>query len=200
MRRAWLWILLIVAAGLAFWGTQHLLASPRWALYQIGRAINNHDPRLFLAYVDVDSIVRGQKDTIVELVVPRERNDERTRNLVKGLVGAFMGPLSDQLTVRIIKAVQDPQRDNLPSSFTLAVAASVLVNGDYALVVLSDPESRRRLRLGMKRASGHWRVVDLNSADLKRLAEEYLGQRFDKPGQGSPPPTAPQAAAQPSGN
>jgi hypothetical protein len=177
-------------AGAAFWGTHYILDGPRWALYQIGRAINNHDPRLFLSYVDVDSIVLNQKDIIVEMVVPRERNDDNTRKMVQGLVGAFMGPLTDQLKVRIIKAVEDPERQDLPSSLTLAVAASVAVNGEYALVVLVDPEKKRRLRMGMRRTDGQWRVVDLNSQDLKRLAEEYLQQRFGQEKPAAPPQTA----------
>ncbi len=179
VRRAWLWILLICLAGGAFWGTHHLLESPRWSLYQIGKAINDHNPRLFLAYVDVDSIVRGQKDTIVEMVVPRDRNDEKTRNMVKGLVGAFMNPLTDQVKIKIIRAIEDQERNDLPTSWTLAVGAQVVVNRDYALVVLKDPESGRRLRLGMQRKNdGPWRVVDLNSRDLKLLVDEYLGERF----------------------
>ena len=181
MRRVWLWILLIILAGGAFWGTLHILDSPRWALYQIGKAINDHNPRLFLAYVDVDTIVRGQKDAIVELVVPRDKNDENTRNMVKGLVAAFMNPLSAQVKIKIIRAIEDTERNDLPTSWTLAVAAQVVANKDYALVVLSDPESKRRMRLGMARKNdGHWRVVDLNSRDLKLLVEEYLGEDFDK--------------------
>jgi DUF2939 family protein len=181
VRRVWLWILLIVLAGGAFWGTLHILDSPRWALYQIGTAINDHNPRLFLAYVDVDTIVRGQKDTIVELVVPRDKNDQKTRNMVRGLVGAFMEPLSDQVKIKIIKAIEDTERNDLPTSWTLAVAAQVVTNQDYALVVLSDPESKRRLRLGMQRKNdGPWRVVNLNSRDLKLLVKEYLGEDFGK--------------------
>ncbi|MEW5914086.1 MAG: DUF2939 domain-containing protein [Thermodesulfobacteriota bacterium] len=197
MRRFWPWILLVVLAGAAFWSTHYLLSSPRWALYQIGRAINNHDPRLFLSYVDVDAIVLSQKDAIVEMVVPRERNDDNTRNMVKGLVGAFMGPLTDQVRARVIKAVEDTERRDLPSSFTLAVAASVLVNGEYALVVLKEPEKKRRLRMGMRRTEDQWRVVDLDSRDLKRLAEDYLQQRFGRQAQNQTPPQPQAAPTQP---
>lgn len=180
VRRVWLWILLIVLASGAFWGTLHIMNSPRWALYQIGKAINEHDPRLFLAYVDVDTIVRGQQGAIVELVVPRDKNDQDTRNMVRGLVDAFIKPLSDQVKIKIIKAIEDTERNDLPTSWTLAVAAQVVANEDYALVVLSDPESGRRLRLGMQRKNdGHWRVVNLDSRDLKLLVKEYLGENFD---------------------
>lgn len=179
MRRWWLWILLAFLATGAFYATHTFLNGPRWALYQIGKAIHDREPRLFLAHVDIDRILAGQKDAIVDMVAPQGRRDDDTRSLVRGLVNAFMAPLSDQLAAQAVKAIKDPDRENLPSSWTLVFAANVTRNGDYALVVLSDPTKGRRMRLGMEKREGRpWQVVDINSNDLKKLAKEFLGERY----------------------
>jgi hypothetical protein len=179
MRRWWLWILLAFLATGAFYLTHSFLDGPRWALYQIGKAIHDREPRLFLAHVDIESILQGQKETIVDLVAPKGKKDDDTRNLVRGLVGAFMAPLSDQLAAQVVKAINDPNRQNLPSSWTLVFASNVTRNGNYALVVFSEPEKGRRLRLGMEKVqNGPWRVVDIDPNDLKRLAKDYLDERY----------------------
>ncbi|MCB2191638.1 MAG: DUF2939 domain-containing protein [Deltaproteobacteria bacterium] len=201
MRRWWLWILLAFLATGAFYVTHSFLSGPRWALYQIGKAVHDREPRVFLAHVDIDRILQGQKDTIVDMVAPKDRRDDDTRNLVRGLVNAFMAPLSDQLAAQVVKAINDPDRENLPSSWTLVFAANVTRNGNYALVVLSDPQKGQRLRLGMeKRQNRPWQVVDINSNDLKRLAKKYLQDRYgiqteerrqSQPRQAEPPPADP---------
>ncbi|MBU4566557.1 MAG: DUF2939 domain-containing protein [Desulfarculus sp.] len=179
MRRWWLWVILAFLASGAFYATHSFLSGPRWALYQIGKSIHDREPRVFLAYVDIERILGGQKETIVDMVAPKGRRDDDTRSLVRGLVGAFMAPLSDQLAGQVVKAINDPERENLPSSWTLVFAANVTRNGNYALVVLSDPSKGQRLRLGMeKRKNGPWQVVDIDSNDLKRLAKKYLEERY----------------------
>ncbi len=179
MKRWWAWVLLAALASGAFWVTHGFLTGPRYALYQIGKAINDHEPRLFLAYVDIERILKGQKDAIVDMVAPKGQRDDETRDLVRGLVGAFMAPLSDQVTFKVVQAIKDPDRENLPSSWTLALAARVTTNNDYALVGLSDPQKGRRLRLGMHKApNGPWRVVDIDSRDLKALVKEFVEERY----------------------
>ncbi|MCF8041546.1 MAG: DUF2939 domain-containing protein [Desulfarculaceae bacterium] len=179
MRRWWLWVILAFLASGTFYATHNFLNGPRWALYQIGKAIHDREPRVFLAHVDIERILGGQKDTIVDMVAPKGQRDDDTRNLVRGLVGAFMAPLSDQLAGQAVKAINDPERENLPSSWTLVFAANVTRNGNYALVVLADPSKGQRLRMGMeKRKNRPWQIVDIDSNDLKRLAKKYLEERY----------------------
>ena len=201
MRRWWLWVLLAFLASGTFYATHHFLNGPHWALYQIGKAIHDREPRLFLAHVDIERILQGQKEAIVDMVAPKDKGDDSTRNLVRGLVGAFMAPLSDQVAGQVVKAINDPKRENLPSSWTLVFAANVTRNGNYALVVLADPQKGQRLRMGMeKKKDGPWRIVAMDSNDLKRLAGKYLEERYGvkledkaapKPEQSQPTATPP---------
>lgn len=174
MKRAWVLIVLLLLAGIGFWATWGFLKGPHYALYQIGKSIHTHQPRLFLAYVDVERIARSQKGELVRMFMP-DRSKEEHENVTR-IVEAFMGPISAQLREKIAGVIADPNRDNIPTSWTLVAAAEVNRKEDFALVVLSDPRSGRRLRMGMQRhpKEGHWQVVELNSQDLKILLNEYM--------------------------
>lgn len=174
MRRWWAVMVLAALLGLGFGATWWFLKSPQYALYQIGKAIHDHEPRLFLAYVDLDRVMDSQKEELARLILPQE--NQEARQVVSRLLGAVMGALRGRIRQRVAQMVADPERDNLPSSWALVAAAHVTRNGDYALVVLSDPQKGRRLRLGMQRdpRQGHWRVVEIDPRDLRQLLEELL--------------------------
>ncbi|MFZ5585071.1 MAG: DUF2939 domain-containing protein [Thermodesulfobacteriota bacterium] len=174
MRRLLPWLFLVCLAAGGFLATQYFLKSPYWSLYQIGKAIHERDSRLFLAYVDLDKIIGGQKDAIVEMIFPAQDKREQ-RDVVRQVLTAFMAPITEQVRDRVARVVEDPERDNLPSSWTLLAVATVASDGDSAQVVLKDPTRDRQLRLVMKReADGFWRVVEINPQDLKPLVEQHL--------------------------
>jgi hypothetical protein len=177
MKRTWFLIVLVLLAGVGFWATWHFMRGPHYALYQIGKSIHDREPRLFLAYVDIDRIARGQKEDLVRVFMPDRSQEDR--ETVGRIVEAFMGPITAQLKDKAARMIMDPNRDNLPSSWTLVATANVTRKEDYALVVFSDPQSGRRLRLAMQRnpQQGHWQVVELNSQDLKILLDEYLDKQ-----------------------
>ncbi len=176
MKRRWLiWGLLAALAVGAFVGTNAFLNSPTYALYQIGRAIHNRDPGLFITYVDIDRIYHTQRGTMVDMVLAGKKHRD-TRRTVKGILTAMAPQLLTQLRRRVILWVADPQRDNIPSSWTLVAAAHIKRRDNFALVVLSNPAKHQRLRLGMQRREGKpWRVVEVDPRDLKRLLAGRLG-------------------------
>ncbi len=174
MRRWWPVLVLLVLVAAGFGTTWWFLKSPQYALYQIGKAIHDREPRLFLAYVDLERVMDSQKEELVRLILPHQNQEDR--QAVSRVLGAVMGALQGQIRQRVARMVADPERNNIPSSWTLVAAAHVTRNGDYALVVLSDPQKGRRLRLGMHRdpEAGHWRVVEIDPRDLRRLVRELL--------------------------
>jgi hypothetical protein len=193
LRRFWAILVLLALAAGGFAATTWFLASPRWALYQIGKAIHQRNPSLFVAYVDVGRILSGQKEDIIDLILPEQgRSDQR--DFLRGLITAFMGTLTDQVNQQVIRIVADPQRENLPSSWTLAVAAKIDTNADSALVEMADPRAGNRLRLGMRRVDdGPWRVVEINPQDLRALIKDHLQKKRDegRAAPAEPPATAP---------
>lgn len=188
MRRWWVALLLLAVGGLAFWAAWGLLDGPRYALYQIGKAIHDRQPRLFLAYVDVERIARGQKDELLTAFTGQRSPEEQSR--IGQVVEALMGPITQELRRQVAARVADPDRENLPSSFSLVLAANVTQKDDVALVVLSEPSSGHRLRLGMARHpdAGHWQVVEINSQDLRRLLADFLPDQELSPAPAEPAP------------
>ncbi len=174
MRRWWPVMVLLVLVATGFGATWWFLKSPQYALYQIGKAIHDREPRLFLAYVDLDRVMDSQKEELARLILPHE--NQEAQQAVSRILGAVMGALRGQIRQRVAQMVADPERNNIPSSWTLVAASHVTRNGDYALVVLSDPQKGRRLRMGMRLdpEQGIWRVVEIDPRDLRRLVQEIL--------------------------
>lgn len=171
---AWVALPVLLAVG-AFWVTYGLITGPRWSLYQMGQGIHDRQPEQFLAYVDLNSVLESQRDAIVDIVLEGQGggNDD-TRRAVSGLLGMFMGALQDQLRRKVAQFIADPDRDNIPSAWTLALAAEVDVNDDFALVTLSDDREGDQLRMGMRQfPAGHWVVTEINPEDLRQLLEKY---------------------------
>jgi hypothetical protein len=177
MKRTWFVIVLVLLAGIGFWATWHFMRGPHYALYQIGKSIHDREPRLFLAYVDIERITRSQKEELVRVFLA-DRSEEEQANVTR-IVEAFMGPITAQLKDKAARIIADPNRENLPTSWALVAAANVIHKDDYALVVLSDPQSGRRMRMGMQRnpKEGHWQVVELDPRDLQILLNEYLDKQ-----------------------
>lgn len=193
MRRLLPWLLLACLAVGGFLATQYFLKSPYWSLYQIGKSIHERDSKLFLAYVDLGKVISSQKDAIVEMIFPAQDKREQ-RDVVRQILTAFMAPITEQVRDRVVRVVEDKERDNLPSAWTLLAVASVTTGGDSAQVTLKDPTRDRQLRLTMKReGEGYWRVVEINPQDLKPLVEQYLLR--DRPLTGIVPPANGQAPA-----
>ncbi len=186
MKRAWVLIVLVALAGIGFWATWGFLRGPHYALYQIGKSIHTHEPRLFMAYVDIERITRNQKDELVRVFLP-DRSKQEQDNIGR-IVEAFMGTITVQLRDKAAAIISDTNRENLPTSWALVAAANINRRDDYALVVLSDPQSGRRLRMGMQRhpQEGHWQVVELNSQDLKILLGQYMDKQKRRPAEAPP--------------
>ena len=170
--------LFVLLAGGGFWGAWYFLHSPYYSLYQIGKSIHDHKPRLFLAYVDLDRMIRDQKDDILAELLPKDQDNE-SKQTVHKIVSAFLPHIQSLARDRVARIIADEKRQNLPSSWALLPAADITTNQNAALVVLSDPESDKRVRLGMERYTedGHWRVVQVDPKDLRKLLEDYLRDR-----------------------
>ena len=175
MRRAFYVILIIALAGAGFGGTWWALRSPQFALYQIGKSIHHHDAPLFLAYVDIDRILRTQKDELVSLVLPKEKVKNANR-VVSNILAALLPQVSQMVKDRVVQIISNPERDNLPNSYVLVLAAQVSTENGTAEVLLQDtqhPEEKLRFLMQPHPLDGHWQVVHLNPEDLKNLFNKH---------------------------
>jgi hypothetical protein len=79
--------------------------------------------------------------------------------------------LQSLISQNLREYLENPNNPTLSSSFLLLSGAKVKINGDNALVALQHEKDQ--LRLGMKNQEGIWRIVDLNSEDIRRLLATY---------------------------
>jgi len=174
MRRIMTITLPIVLAVAAFWGTYGLLQSPRYALYQIGKALKDGDSAIFLAYVDVPRIIANQRPAAAD--ARANEAEENLRRAIQGVMDVVVGANPQAFHAQMAQIMSQLETDRLPSPFLIAYAASIQQNGDRALVVLSDPQSGDRLRLGMLRQNDQWRVVHVDQRDVRDLLRKYAAQ------------------------
>lgn len=155
-------------AGL-FW--RWVQGTPHYALYQIGAALKERRVEGLLPYLDLQGILNRQLSATLSAVL--------TENFPQrgGGVEIRLSPESDRVAAELVvkslkKYLADPKNPSLPSSFALLIAADISSKEDYALVTLK--KDGERMRLGMKREEGTWRVVELNHEDVQRLIKRYL--------------------------
>lgn len=175
MRRWLFYGVFIVLLTLSFGAVSYILNSPYRALYEIGKAIHERDGQLFLAYVDVPRILHNQRDDIVAILLPESGQDEK-RAALSQVMGVLVGAMGQQISQQVARIVEDPQRDNIPSSWMLVLASTVTRDGFQAHVLLEESgEQGRKLRFTMTSdADEVWRITSFNTEDLRRLAEEYI--------------------------
>ena len=174
-------LIAVIIIGLAFgagllW--RWVQGTPYYALYQIGAGLKNRDLNTFLIYVDVDSILNKQlSETISKLLssLTSENVDKITGPL--GEIKIKITPEGNKdlshLAVRQLQEYLDNKNNpTLTSSFALLVLAKFTVKKDYALVILKKDQDR--LRMGMKKQEGLWRVTELNPEDTQKIIRTYL--------------------------
>ena len=180
MRRASFLVLIFILAAAGFGGTYWFLKSPYYSLYQIGKAIHDHDAPLFLAYVDLERIVGEQQNEFVELFLPKDQASDASQ-VVSTLLAAIAPQVTKLIKVRIVEEIRNPGRNNLPNSYILMIAAQVERNGSNAEVLLEDPskpDTRLRFSMQPHAEQGHWQVVRVNPRDLKALLAEELKKKL----------------------
>jgi hypothetical protein len=174
-------IIAVIIIGLAFTaglGWRWVQGTPYYALYQIGKGLKNRDLNTVLAYVDLESVLNQQVSGPVSRLLS---------SMASSSLGKITGPgaeikiqLSPGLTkglsnivVEQFKAyLENPRNPTLPSSFVLLGLADFKIKEDAALVTLQH--EKERLRMGMRKQEGFWRVVELNQEDMERLIKTYL--------------------------
>lgn len=174
MRRILLITLPIVLAVAAFWGANSLLQGPRYALYQIGGALKDGDAGVFLAYVDVPRIIASQGQAQAKPAENDQANlEDNLRRAVQGVLDVLVTSNPQAFNEQFALAMRQLRTEDLPSPWVIAWAANIQQSGDRALVVLADPNSGDRVRLGMLRQEGTWRVVHVDHRDVRMLLEKY---------------------------
>ena len=170
-------IIICLAFGLGL-SWRWIQNSPYYSLYQIGAALKNRDTNSLLIYVDLESILNQQMPGTLSTLLPSFKLPSALGNISGTLAGLNikLSPemnkgLQSLISQNLREYLENPKNPTLSSSFLLLSGAKVKINGDNALVALQHEKDQ--LRLGMKNQEGIWRIVDLNSEDIRRLLATY---------------------------
>jgi hypothetical protein len=156
-------ILLAAACGFLY-----IKGTPQYSVYQLGRAITNHDPDAALKYIDIDSVTESLlKNLFLEAGSPR-----RLDKSMKAVISMNMPSIKEGVKTYIITAIRTGESIGKGKGedlfgigdlglYNLGVAAvwrlSIKTEGATALVSLKDrPGESAKM---IKTEEGYWRFV-----------------------------------------
>jgi hypothetical protein len=176
---------LFSAAGLAGGLYWHWTTSPRYALQQMALALKTGNMADFFKYVNLKDIFDNFiKAANADLETPEDPEADEWTRLTRRLGRKYARYLLPKLFENFeaqIRGVMESYLRNLDNSQILAFAAAVTVaeidrRGDEARVTLTDPKSKDRFHLEMRRHPENriWQIVSVNYKDLKRVCQQHF--------------------------
>jgi len=182
-------------AGLAL-GTYYYYAhwrqTPRYALWQMVRALQANDTQTLFQYVDLQSITENLMNESAGDFnswllnkglggIPGDDDISRlARNLTKKfarfLTPKFVAALEPQFRAMAEKYLAELTTLERASLSALPTQAEIHQRDDMASVKFVDPQSGQTFRFSMARPpeGGTWRIVEIDYQDLKSLVERRV--------------------------
>jgi hypothetical protein len=187
-RKTWIIAVAIVVlggtvAGGLYW---RWINSPRYALQQAALALQARDMNKFFNYLNLKEIMNNlleasSKDLEASEDFLPDEWSKLTRQLGRKFAHLLLPKLFETFEAQI-RVVVEGYLANLDSSKILVIVAAATVaqidvQGDEALVTLTDPKTRDTFQFQMRRQpnQGTWQIVSVNYDDLKRFSKrEFL--------------------------
>lgn len=181
MKKWVLFIIIILGLTLVGWvGYYYWKGTPRYALYQMAKAIKNNDPQTFLLYVDMDKVVEGLVDSIIKKVGGKfstnpttdESKKEKPSNKNKGvenLISQLAKSLKPALEQQLINSIGDIQQRGRISPFAFAFLSHVKREGSKAQVSVRASKDDTYQFTMEKTSEQMWKMVKLDLDFFKLL-------------------------------
>ncbi|RLA90169.1 MAG: hypothetical protein DRG58_03060 [Deltaproteobacteria bacterium] len=176
----------IILGYLWFWQ-----GTPRHALYQMVRAVQNRDMNKFFDYIDLQAIFNNiVKDASDDLDFPNNSQkdgsppDEFTRwshklgkKFARYLIPKLFSTFESQIKGQIEQYLLNLSTSETVGLTALVAQARIQQQDQQAEVTIIDPQTNQQLRFQMQRhpETREWRVVGVNYHDLKGfLKKEFM--------------------------
>jgi len=166
-------------------GYYYWQGTPRYSLYQIGKAIENHDSKTLLLYLDVDQIVNGLADSTFREVEKRTFPNKSSRSpslnnkkeLIKSLMPPVIKALKPILKRQIIQLVEDIGQEGKVSPLTFFILSEIKRRGEFAEVVIKTEKNQSYTFTMAKTPDRFWKVlrIDLGLWDLLQRSKREKG-------------------------
>lgn len=166
--------------------------TPRYALWQMVRAMQANDTQRLWQYIDlasvVDSLVDQSAGNLDTWLVPKELDepDDQMTRLGRNLFKKFAKFLAPKLVVALEPQIKAAVENYLAQMNTAERAALTAIptqaqirqEDGSAWVTLTEPKGGQSLRFRMVRPEGaeQWRIVEVNYQDLRALVDRQILQ------------------------
>jgi hypothetical protein len=166
--------------------------TPRFALWQMTRAIQANDTQTLFQYIDLQAIAdqlvaKSTGDVDSWLLnkglgaTPEEDDVSRlarslTKKFARFLTPKFVAALEPQLKGIVEKYLAELNTLQKAGLSALPAKAEIQQEDGVAAVTLTDPQSGQTLHFNMARPTdgGKWRIVEINYEDLKSFIERKI--------------------------
>jgi|GEM_PF-398136 len=190
----WALVLVVVAGGLGlgvYLGYQsYWRQTPRYALWQMVRAMQANDTQALWQYIDlpavVDNLVDQSSGDLESWLLPKELDgtDDQLSRFGRQLAKKFARFLVPKLALVLEPQIKTAVEKYLAAMNTAEKAALAAIPAQAqirqeegsAWVTLSEPKGGQRLRFRMVQPEGvqQWRIVEVNYQDLRALVDRQF--------------------------
>ena len=176
---------LIGLGGYYYWQ-----GTPQYSLYQMAKAIKNHNSKSFLLYLDIDQIVDGLADSTfkeVEKKTSPTTSSEKgkkhnspsinAKDAVKNLMPQVIKALKPILKKQLIKVVEDIGQERTVSPLAFCVLSKMKKGSHFAEVVINIKKNQTYAFTMARQPNRLWKVVRIN-IDLLDILQK--AQKMEK--------------------
>ena len=160
-------IIFILAAVILSGGFYFIKGTPRYSLYQIRKAVRDHDSISFNKYVDVDRVVSSLFDTASKNI-----DDEINKDSMEGfgmqIAQAMLPALKEELKNEINKNIEEISNEG-SNGIADSSIKNIVREGKSANVVILNTKNEE-LRMAMVQTpERYWRIVSIDFDDYKKI-------------------------------
>jgi hypothetical protein len=182
-RRAWAWGVPAALLGLLAAASVYATTTPRYALYRLGAAMQQHDVAAALGYFDVEQIADRATEVLVADYLARQpapatEAEANGRRLVAGLARRRLRPqVAARVRAEIQRSVERAGVQQASVALPVGVVAvlrafDVSREGPETWISYRDPvQGPIRFRMG-RRPGEPWKISEFDPDWVRRRAQE----------------------------
>ncbi len=153
-------IVIILAISSAY---AYIRTTPRYSLYQLRSAMENHDPERALLFIDIDSIVDNLLRDVMQKqdVSPKNQWEKAGNDLGKGLVLMMVPAMKESLKAQFKSAIAsaDGKNDLQKIKSGGLWDGEITVNGGSAILAINN-NGVTKFRM-IKSSNGYWKIIEI---------------------------------------
>lgn len=145
----------------------YIRTTPRYSLYQLRSALENHDPERALLFIDIDSIVDNLLRDMIQKqdLSPKDQWQKMGNDLGKGLALMMAPAMKESLKSQFKTAIASgDEKNNLQKIKSSGLWDSeITVNGGSAVLAINN-NGITKFRM-IKSTNGYWKIIEIISKE-----------------------------------